>query len=128
MTAKEAGIEERAKARVSDRPLWYGLFAGPVAWGLQLLFLCGAVSWFACDMGWSWLLNVISIVAAGIAVSGMLVALRAWQKLDEGFSLSIHAFGSRPGFMAISGVMLSLLCLIGIVFAGVPNVVIGGCG
>jgi hypothetical protein len=119
---------DTAQDRVSERPLWFGLFGGPLAWGAQLLLMYGSVSWFACDMGWEWLLHIITIVAAVVAVSSILVALRTWQQLDEGFSLSVHGIGSRKGFMAITGVLLSSLCLIGIAFAGVPNVVIGGCG
>lgn len=111
----------------SERQLWFGVAAGPIAWSVQLLVNYGFASAFACELGWTWLIYSVTLVAAAITLAGAIVAWRAWNVRGEDAGSALKGIKSRQGFMAALGFSISLLTLTGIVLNGVPPFVIGVC-
>ena len=111
--------------------LWFGIFAAPVAWNLQLL-VASAFSGHLCypyqdplgptaGQHLSWVLAAID--AAGIIVSliALAVASANWGRVRRekqgGAEHAMDAGEGRTRFMAVLGIANSLLFLLALVFA-----------
>lgn len=111
--------------------LWFGIFAAPVAWNLQLL-VATAFSGHLCypyqdplgptaGQHLSWVLAAID--AAGIIVSliALAVASANWGRVRRekqgGAEHAMDAGEGRTRFMAVLGIANSLLFLLALVFA-----------
>ena len=102
---------------VSSRPaLWFGLFAGPLAWTLHEL-LSYALVRFACANNTGFLLNVVTLGCLAIAAAGGYVALRA-------YGMESH---DEAKFLAGAGVLVSGLFIFAIVMESIPNMMVSPC-
>ncbi len=133
------GGDVRAVGRL---PLLIGFFAGPLVWSLHEI-----VSEFlvadACSSGtggfnnltvlgapgWRVILLVVTGFFALLALGADIIAYRAWKGTRIGTSLTGDAGGAagRSGWMALAGVLMSTLFLIGIIIAGIPIFWLSGC-
>lgn len=111
----------------SDRLLWFGVAAGPAAWSLLLLVSYAMAEFLVCDVDYRPAVLVLAVIAGLTAIAGGFAAWRAWQQLGDDASNESDAIASRQGFMAISGVSLSVLTLIGIVYLVLPMIWIEPC-
>ena len=117
--------------RIGVFRLWFGIFAAPVAWNLQLL-VATAFSGHLCypyqdplgptaGQHLSWVLAAID--AAGIIVSliALAVASANWGRVRRekqgGAEHAMDAGEGRTRFMAVLGIANSLLFLLALVFA-----------
>ncbi|WP_206001794.1 hypothetical protein [Paraburkholderia aromaticivorans] len=83
---------------------------------------------------WSWLmpaLNVMSIVALLIGTAGVWVAWRGWRmtraaRLDPASPVS-NAGEGRTRFLAMAGLILSLLFLVGLIATGLAVLLVSPC-
>ena len=111
--------------------LWFGIFAAPVAWNLQLL-VASAFSGNLCypyheplgpQVGHhlSWVLALIDIIGILLSLIALAVAIVNWGRVHrekEGSGQHLLDAGEgRTRFMAMLGIANSLLFLLALVFA-----------
>ncbi len=138
-TGKPSLGDVRAVGRL---PLWVGFLAGPTLWSLHLVvseFLVGA----ACSSGpagfngftilgatgWRWVLLLVTGFFALLVLAADVVAYRSWQESRIGIEVTgvVGGAAGRSGWLALAGILMSTLFLIGILLAGVPIVWLSGC-
>ncbi len=90
--------------------LFYGALGGPVFWALRLVIAYPLVP-VACAQGSLLLPGLVSVVAFAGAVSSAAVSLWALRR---------SASGSRPRFMAKSGLVMAVLFALVILAESVP--------
>jgi hypothetical protein len=118
--------------------IWYGIFAAPVAFGLQEM-LSWLISSGACpsgnpaDIGGNALftstrgaLSSIAAVAFVAAAVAFFIGLRAWLKSQDRSFLSIQARW-RPDYLAAAAMLLSAVFLIAILWQTVGVFVLPLC-
>lgn len=111
--------------------LWFGIFAAPIAWNLQLL-IATSFSGHLCypyqeplgpQVGHhlSWVLAVIDIIGIIISLIALAVAGINWGRVrreKEGSGQHLLDAGEgRTRFMAMLGIANSLLFLLALIFA-----------
>jgi hypothetical protein len=123
--------------RIPQRRLWFGACAGAAAWATDG-FTCFLISTQACaDGNGNWgslsaaevrlLLGVITLVLLAVAVIGGLMSLRNWRSLSEQRNLAEAEGQGREAFMALVGVFVSAAFVVGIIWAGIPLILIDVC-
>ena len=130
-----------ARHQVSLAALWFGLFAAPVVWSLQMLVLYPVVAHgcFPRDRPLSLpifstdpIVLLVSIAALVVAAAAGLVSLRSWQSVRKehpsGEEHLLETGEGRSRFMALGGMLLSGLFFFGIVLNGLPFLLLGPCG
>lgn len=115
-------------------PLWFGLLAGPVAWGTQLLvdyYLSSLICAhrFAGDRvaGQSWFtvgILLMSLLAAALTIAAGLTAWYYWRRSPGRDDSGADGAG---GFLALSGLLLCSLFLLLIVVSTIPVFVSSQC-
>ncbi len=129
--------------RVSTPLLFFGLFAGPVAWGVQLVanFALASHRCYPSDMprasilpGWQWsspAILAINIAAAILALIGAAVSFAHWQAARHEHQGSVgHAVEAGEGrtrFLALWGVMTGLGFFVAIVFDTIAFLMVPQC-
>ena len=111
---------------VSPLALWSGIFAGPVAWALDLLASYAIVRW-VCAQGHHLLLHAIPVVALLLVALGTALS---WGALRATSGTSRTDGGQPPErarFMAIVGLMSSALFALQILAGAFPPLVIDAC-
>jgi hypothetical protein len=112
--------------------LWFGIFAAPVAWNLQLL-VATAFSGHLCypdqyplgpaqaGFHMSWVLAVIDVTGIMVALIALTVASVNWRRVHQEKEGSgqhlLDAGEGRTRFMAMLGIANSLLFLLALIFA-----------
>jgi hypothetical protein len=117
--------------RVGVVGLWFGIFAAPVAWNLQLL-IATAFSGHLCypntdplgpqvGQHLSWVLGLIDVLGIVAALLALGVATTNWRRVRQekggGGHHLLDAGEGRTRFMAMLGIINSLLFLVALVFA-----------
>jgi hypothetical protein len=123
--------------RISPRKLWFGATAAAVAWALEGT-VSAIISSKACqnNIG-SWgplspsgvrlVLAAVTLIGLGFAIAGGLISFRNWRRL-AGRPEILHAEGRRRDqFMALVGTFASLVFVIGILWAGIPLIMLDIC-
>jgi hypothetical protein len=129
--------------QVSVSLLFLGLFAGPVAWGLQLVtnFALASYRCFPSDVprssllpGWQWssaAILAINVAAAILALAGAAISYWHWQVARREHQGSVrHAVEvgeGRTRFLALWGVMTGLGFFVAIIFNTVAFVMVPQC-
>ncbi|WP_161141903.1 hypothetical protein [Propylenella binzhouense] len=128
----EAGHPAPHADRVSLPALFYGLCAGPAAWGAQLLLIYGLASYacFPSEMlrdapvpgfrGIVPVLAAINVVALAIAASGAVVSWRNWRlSQSEAKGAGRHLLEAGEGrtrFISVWGVLTGAGFFVAIAF------------
>lgn len=123
--------------RLPESRLWYGFSAAVGAWLLEGVVgvivsaqFCpaNAPNWgILGENGVRLALGLITIALLIVAISGAVVAYRNWQILAGGREF-LHAEGiSREAFMSFGGVLISTAFIVGIVWEGIPLVLLEQC-
>jgi hypothetical protein len=115
--------------------LWFAVLTGPVAWALHLTINYSLEEWFACSPGTQTrgeilgfgvhaVALIVNAILLGATIAAGLVAISCWRKVradrDEGDI-------TRAGWMALAGIMNSVLYLIIIAFGFAPPLILGVC-
>lgn len=119
----------------SRRRLWFGLTAGPTAWALHEM-LSYAVAGQACtdsvatlgplgEGGVRALLAVITVAAVAAALAGAMVSWRNLRALRSAPGTSPG--GGRMHLMALAGLLVSTMALVGLLYAGLPPLLVDLC-
>lgn len=119
------------RERASVFWLWFGIFAAPIAWNLQLL-IATAFSGHLCypyqdplgpqaGQHLSWVLALIDVLGIIVALIALGVASGNWRRVRQekegGGQHALDAGEGRTRFMAILGIANSLLFLVALIFA-----------
>lgn len=123
-------------APVSRRSLWFGFFAGGIAFSLEG-FICYTISSRACFIGQGslgpippegvrWLLAGITGLFFLLAAAGVVVSYRIWRSLSH--SELARAEGHGPNeFVALCGVFMNSILAVGIVWCALILIFIDVC-
>jgi hypothetical protein len=118
--------EERIAGGKIQPMLWYGVFIGIVAWKLQL-FTNYALFSYLCWHRLEIVNHVLSLLFAGVALSGALVAYRAWKHMGEETDMARGGVIGRSRAMAVGGIILSIYFTVVIIGQWIPNIVLSAC-
>jgi hypothetical protein len=118
------------RTHAADVALWFGLLAAPLAWATQLVVAYGTEE-MECPLSHAGtvagvrldtFVGVVTVVAALVAVAGLVVALAG----ALGAGLAQDPLG-RAGFMAWGGALVSAVFLGAIILAGSSVVTLDPC-
>lgn len=121
----------------SDRRLWYGLAAPIAAWVVEGM-ASFVFSDYACEGGKPFphsfsrttvvaALIVLAAVMLAIAISAGVVAWRTWRSLSRTPKVSAAEGRGRGEFMALTGLFISVVFSIAIVWSGLAPMIVGPC-
>lgn len=123
--------------QASPKGTWFGFAAAAAAWvvygaawELIAAKACqnGQGNWGALSpLGVRWLLAGINIACLAVAVAAGITAFHNWRALNEKQDV-IHAEGrGRAQFLALTGIFVSVVFSLGIVWAGLPLIMVDIC-
>jgi hypothetical protein len=122
--------------------LWFGLFAAPAAWALQLISNYALLAHFCYprntplsspDFGGTRAVAiVVSAALLVVAVLALLTAIRSWRMTKQPANSAAAAGDEARGvgrvrFMAQAGVLVSGIFVYGVVMAAVPLLAMRPC-
>jgi hypothetical protein len=127
---------------VTPAALWFGLFGAPVAWSLQLVASYALVAHGCYPDAEPMTIPVVpglKTLVLGTGVAALVVALlaggaawRSWRatRNEQGgeHEALLEAGEGRMHFMALAGMLLGAVFVMGIVMNVVPVVMLGPCG
>ncbi len=103
----------------TDRRLWFGFLAGPIAWSLHELVSYVLVK-VACETGFGLLLHLVTLATLALAGAGMYVALKR-------HGARIEPPRAAADFLSGAGFLVSALFGFAILMEGVPSAVVNAC-
>ena len=117
---------QNSVAWLSPAALWWGIFAGPLAWAADLTISYGLVQW-TCAHGGVAMLHTMTLFTLAVTASGGWTAWRAHQQIPEGRPTDGGGEIDRARFMAVLGLASTLLFAVSIVGLAVPRWVLDAC-
>jgi hypothetical protein len=116
------------------RALWFGVLAAPLAWLLHLLASYGLAA-LTCATGWPFftiaglrgvqgLMALLTLAALAVILAAAWASfqhLRAWSPADPWHGTHL------PQWMAYSGLLLSGMFFIAVLFTGIADIVVTQC-
>ncbi len=106
--------------------LWWGMFAGPIAWAFDLGFSYSLVQ-HACSTGHFYVLYLIDGICGAVALSGFFLAYGAYKR----FPGDVKEEGGRPQdrahFQAVTGMLFSLSFTVVILALSLPRWILSPC-
>jgi hypothetical protein len=143
----DAGHPAPAGGAVTPAALWFGLFGAPAMWSLQLLASYALVAHGCYPDAQPMTLPVmpglrplvlgVAVVALAVALTAGGLAWRSWRATrHEGEGVGERngepevalEVGGRTQFMALAGMLLSAVFVLGIVMNIVPVLLLRPCG
>jgi hypothetical protein len=106
--------------------LWIGILTGPIAWAGDLLVRYSLVHW-SCGTQQTVVLDLISVATLLLVIGGGAVAWRALRRTPSDAPTSGGRPLNRSRFMAMFGVLTSLLFAVVVVAGAVPQWVLDAC-
>jgi hypothetical protein len=103
---------------VSPARLWFGVSAAAVAWVLENM-LGPVISSLRGDAV-RLLLAAVTVALLAVAVTAGVVSYQNWRRLSDQRSISASEGRNRAEFMALAGVFVSTVFVVGIVWSGIP--------
>ena len=119
-------LENTVRPREAPAFVWWTMFSGPFAWACDLGFSY-VLEQHTCSTGHHYVLHVITVVCALIALSGFAAGWAAYHSLpreatDEGVRPM-----DRTHFQIIFGIVFSLAFTVVIVAEAVPRWIMSPC-
>jgi hypothetical protein len=121
-----AGPAEDFRSGAGALALWWGIFAGPIAFALDEV-LSYAIVQHTCSTGYLWLLHFYTLLAIVLALSGFASAFWCYRRLPENATTSGVMVESRSRFMAIYGMAASIAFTLVIVALSIPKWAMSSC-
>jgi hypothetical protein len=107
--------------------LWFGALGGALAWTVHLLLSYALVA-PACAAGGVWMLHAVTVGTLAPTILAGLLSHRAWQRHRADPQTGVR--GEKSGwrrFMALAGLVLSVLFGLAIVLEGLPAAILSPC-
>ena len=112
------------------RRLWFGFAAAAAAWLVHGFFSVLAAT-EACQGGrpggTRLLLALPTLVALTLAAAGGIVTYQNWRRLSGERHLSRAEGRGRGEFLALCGIVISIILFIGIIWGGLPLLLLDLC-
>ena len=124
MTMDKVANNEAAQANALA--LWTGILAGPVAWLLQFEIRYALVPW-ACATGHLFALHLVTLGGLALAAAGGFIAWREWQRCGKEWPQAKGGPPMRSRFMAVLGLLTSILFLLAILAQAIPSFILNPC-
>ena len=121
-----ATVEQTVKRGAAPAFVWWTMFAGPLAWGFDLAFSYVATQ-HSCSTGHYYLLHVITVVCALIALTGLGAGLRGYAGLPRDASDEGGRPPDRTHFQILFGIIFSLAFTVVIIAGAVPRWILSPC-
>jgi hypothetical protein len=106
--------------------LWWGLFAGAIAFALDET-LSYAIVQHSCSTGYHWLLHFYTLLAIAIAASGFFCANWSYRQLPHSETTDGVTVGSRARWMSIYGMAASIAFTVAIIALAIPKWALSPC-
>jgi hypothetical protein len=106
--------------------LWLGLLLGPIA-ALSQLEANYALVLYACSSGQKWPLHLVSLLALTLTLVGFVFAFRNWQRVGQHWDDEGPGVVPRSSFMALLGILISVIMFLVIVAQWLGVFVYGPC-
>ena len=110
----------------STAALWIGILTGPLTLAAEQELNFILVQW-ACVNGAQWVLHLVALIALIIVLIAAAIAFSCWRTAGR---VGPNDTGGMPGaarFLALGGLILSLMFAMAIVWHGVETFLIGVC-
>lgn len=121
-----AAAHETVRQGESPAPLWWAIWAGPLAWAFDLGFSY-TLTQHSCSTGHHYVLHVISLVCFLLASSGLVAGIAEYRALPR----EAREEGRRPidraHFQALLGIVFSTSFAMVIVAGAVPRWILSAC-
>jgi hypothetical protein len=142
MAAHSAAHPAPAEHRVALAALWFGLFGAPTIWSIQLMLNYSLVA-HACYPaseplsapvfgGLRGTVIAASVVALAVALGAAATAWRSWRATRQehrgGEEALLEVGEGRTRFMALAGLLVSGLFILGVIMNAIPLFIIQPCG
>jgi hypothetical protein len=114
------------KEGAAPAALWAGVLAGPLATLTQLQVNYALVLW-ACGAGREWALHLVSLLALLVTAAGGLLSWRNLRRAGGGWEEEGAGVLPRSRFMAVVGVLISVLISLVVIAQWIPIFVYGPC-
>jgi hypothetical protein len=121
-----AGPAEDFRSGTGALALWWGIFAGPIAFALDEV-LSYAIVQHTCSTGYHGLLHFYTLLAIVLALSGFAAALWCYRRLPESATTTGVMVESRSRFMAIYGIAASISFTLVIIALSIPKWAMSPC-
>jgi hypothetical protein len=121
-----AGSAEDFRSGTGALALWWGIFAGPIAFALDEV-LSYAIVQHTCSTGYHGLLHFYTLLAIVLALSGFAAALWCYRRLPESATTTGVMVESRSRFMAIYGIAASIAFTLVIIALSIPKWAMSPC-
>ena len=91
-----------------DLAYWVGILLPPIAWSIQLqtIYLTSEFGCYTSDFLWN---HIVSVAMLVLSILGGFIAYTKWRALGSGTHTSADSPIDRKRFMAIGGILLSVL-------------------
>jgi hypothetical protein len=130
-------VDTKSREQVSPTSLWFG-FAGSTAAWIVLGIADLLITWFACfgreqyggasfEPEFKWIFAICTLALFATAMVAGMVSFRNWRKLSRERHLSEAEGRGRQEYMALIGVFISFTLGMGIVWLGIPILIIDLC-
>lgn len=123
--------------RLPPGRLWYGFTAAAAAWALEgVIGVIVSAQFCPADLphwgltsqtGVQVALGIITLALLAVAISGVVVAFRNWQALSGRREFTHAESTNREAFMSMGGILVSTLFSAGIVYSGIPLIILKEC-
>ena len=121
-----AELEKTVRPREAPAVVWWTMFAGPFAWACDLGFSY-VLQQHTCSTGHHYVLHVITVVCALIALTGLAAGIAAYKRIPE----EANDHGMRPmdrtHFQVLFGMVFSITFTVVIVAEAVPRWILNPC-
>jgi hypothetical protein len=121
-----AEFEKTVRPREAPALIWWTMFAGPFAWACDLGFSY-ALEQHTCSTGHHYVLHVITVVCALIALNGFAAGWTAYRVLPEDASEEGDRPLDRTHFQVLFGIVFSLAFTVVILAEAVPRWILNPC-
>lgn len=106
--------------------LWFGVLAGPIAFLLNLQLNYMLTPW-VCERGGEAVLHVVPLIFLVIVAAAGWVSLRNWRRTGSEWRADGGGVIPRSRFMAVLGVLTSILFVLVILAQWIPNLFLSPC-
>jgi hypothetical protein len=106
--------------------LWAGILLPPFAWFLHQQLSYISVLW-ACETGRQFILYIATLAMLLLALGGGLIARQTWQRLGRDEPDEAEGVLARSRFMAVAGVLSSVMFSLVILAQGIPSFILNAC-
>jgi hypothetical protein len=126
LTYREEPEPPEDRRWLSPLPLWTGIFAGPIAWAVDLTASYALVKWTCLSQREAWL-HAITIAALATIAGGAMLSFFALQATAEDQPEDGGRPRQRARFMAILGLTACALFALTVIAGAIPRWVLDAC-